>query len=180
MKRRLMLIVPVVVVLVALGAALAMRPTAPAHASQGFRGGGGWMFQPPFSEDLPTLLCGFPVHIDTLADNIYVRETTQPDGTVVDTSSGNITFRLTNKDTGTFIDLDLSGPGTAYFYPDGSVYQVYNGRTVNIFFPQDQQTSGLPGIASTTGFFSFTFASDGSLEGYTLNGTVTDDCAALS
>ena len=174
MKRRLAIIVPVAVALVALGAVLAMRPAPNAHAR-----GGGWVFQPGGSLDLPSSLCGFPVHVDTLTDKSYVRETTQPDGTVVDTFNGTITFRLTNSNTGTSIDVNASGPGTAYFYPDGSLTQVYKGPTINIFSPQDQQKSGLPGIASTNGLFSFTFAADGSLTNYSLNGTVTDDCAAL-
>jgi hypothetical protein len=175
MKRRLALIVPVVVALIAVGAMLATRPIPHAHAR-----GGGWVFQPSGSVDLPVGYCAFPVHSDTLADNSYQRQATQADGTTVYTFHGTLKYRLTNKNTGKSIDLNVSGPGEAYAHPDGSLYVVFHGTTVNIFDTTAQQEFGLPGIAYTTGLFTYTYAPEGSVTAYSSNGTTTDVCAELS
>jgi hypothetical protein len=99
---------------------------------------------------------------------------------VVDQFAGAFKVRMTNENTGMFIDLNASGPGEAYSYPDGSVYIVFHGSTFNTFPAAVQQASGLPGIAATTGLFSFTIAQGGTFAGYTSQGTITDVCAELS
>lgn len=172
MKRSLAVATAIALVLSTLSVMLLVRP---AHAR-----GPKWTPLPGGPFDIPAGYCAFPVHGDILADKEYVQVVVQPDGTEIETVTGTVKGRLTNTDTGRYVDLNVSGPGTFTFYPDGSATIVSLGNGLSQFDAGDQQQFGLPGVAYTSGRFVTHYAADGTLLSLTQDGSVTDVCAMLS
>lgn len=174
MKRRLAIIVPVVVALVALGAVLATRPTPSAHA----RGDGWTLVSVP-----PNLngFCSFGVDLTVLTNQEYSKSETQPDGTVVIQITGALKLAMANHDTGKTIDYNESGPGTITISPDGSTLDDGQGSSVFPFPPAAQQQFGVPALAYITGHSTIAFDPNGNVTSLSHDGaTISDVCAALS
>jgi hypothetical protein len=177
MKRRLAIIVPVVTVLVALGAlsaVIATRPTPSAHA----RGGGWQLVQlPPYLDGV----CPFRMDNNFFQAQEYAKSETQPDGTVVTQITGALKLEVTNHNTGKTLVYDISGPGTLTTYPDRSTFTVGEGAGIQFFPPAAQQQFHLPAAAYIKGRFTDAFDAQGNLTSFTHDGaTISDVCAALS
>jgi hypothetical protein len=183
MKRRLALIVPVVaalVVLGALGAALATRPTPSAHAR-----GGGWLPLgplPPYTDSSNSPgYCAFRIDNNFYQNEVYTRSETQPDGTVVTRVTGSLKLAATNHDTGKTVDYNISGPGAITAYPDQSILIVGEGLGIQFFPPAAQQQFHLPAVAYIKGKYTESLDSQGNVTSFTHDGaTISDVCAALS
>lgn len=179
MKRRLAIIVPVIVALIALGAVLALRPAAPAHADAR---GGGWMALFPFNPPpVDPSFCGFWIDPTVLADKEYSKVVaTLPDGTTVQQITGELKVSLTNRSTGKTIDYNISGPATLTTHPDGSTFLVSGGTGIQFFAPPADTAFGIPAVAYIQGHYTESVDGSGNITGFTLDGTATDVCAALS
>ena len=89
--------------------------------------------------------------------------------------SGTVKIRLTNVQTGESQDLNISGPGTFTFPPDGSVHIVGTGGWLNSGF------SNRPGeVLFTHGRFEATFTPEGEFLLTDPAPNETDMCVVLS
>jgi hypothetical protein len=180
MKRRLLLIVPVVVALMALGAVLAMRPAAPAHADTR----NGWLpVYPPDNLPPPYLdgLCAFRIDLALTTNQEYSKVIrTLSDGTTITETTGALGVNITNDVTKKTINYNVSGPGTLTTYPDKSTVLVGQGLGVQFFPPPANTQFGIPAVAYIQGRYTESMDANGNITGFTLNGTISDVCAALS
>ncbi len=118
---------------------------------------------PPTREPLPTPNdftisdCGFDILSHVLVNNEVQTTFFDKDGNVVrQLVTGTLKARLTNVATDESIDLNISGPGTYTFPPDGSVDLVGTGGWLNGF-------TNRPGeVLFSKGRFEATFPPDGS------------------
>jgi hypothetical protein len=86
---------------------------------------------------------------------------------------------VTNLSTGTSVSYNVSGPGTAVFYPSGAV--SFDAAGPNLFWTQPQFSyPGVPTISYTTGHVTFEVDASGQTISYTLAGSQTDVCEALT
>jgi hypothetical protein len=168
------IIVPVIIALVALGVALATRQAANVHAR-----GGGWV---PLS--FPPTLAGFcPFQLDNtwLTTQEFAKSETQPDGTVVTQITGSLKVAVTNHETGKTATYNISGPGTLTVSPDGSTFLVAEGSGIQFFLPAAQQQFNLPAVAYIKGRYTEATDAQGNVTGFIHDGaTISDVCAALS
>jgi hypothetical protein len=174
MKRRLVIIVPVVVILVALGAVWATRSAVNVHA----RGGGWSLLSFP-----PTLdgFCSFQLDNTWLTTQEYAKSDTQPDGTVVTQFTGSLKVAETNHTTGKSLAYNVSGPATLTVFPDGSSFLVGEGSAIQFFPPAAQQQFNLPAVVYMQGRYTESTDAHGNVTGSTHDGaTISDVCAALS
>jgi hypothetical protein len=99
----------------------------------------GWAFaRPPVREPLPTpddfvvSDCGFDVLIHVTANKEKAITFFDQDGDVVRQEvTGVLKVRLTHVGTETSVDLNISGPGSFTFPPDGSIHLVGQGNWLN-------------------------------------------------
>jgi hypothetical protein len=175
MKRRLAILVPVLIALLALGAAFATHTAPNAHAR-----GSGWTLNsspPPYVDGV----CPFRVDLTTLNNDEYVNTESEPDGTVVQHFTGSLKVAASNDVTGKTLDYNISGPGTITTSPDGSQFVDGGGVSLWPFPPAAQPQFNLPGLAYIQGHFTISFDPNGNVVGFTHEGaTITDVCAALS
>jgi hypothetical protein len=177
MKRRVLIIVPVLTVLVALVALGAMLATRPAPSAQA-RGGGWQLVQFPAYLDG---VCSFRMDFNFSQAQEYQKSEAQPDGTVVTQFTGAIKLAVTNHGTGKTLTYNISGPGTLTTYLDGSTFLVGEGAGLQFFPPAAQQQFNLPAAAYIKGRFTTATDAHGNVTAFTHDGaTISDACAALS
>ena len=174
MKRRLALIVPVLIALLALSAMLATHTAPNAHAR-----GGGWVLNsfPPYLDGV----CPFRIDTTFLMNKEYTKTATEPDGTVVQHVTGALKVAVSNDVTGKTLDYNISGPGFVYIYPDGSAFVDGEGQALQFFPPAAQQEFHIPAAAYMHGHFTISYDPNGTVVGFTHNGDpISDVCAVLS
>jgi hypothetical protein len=137
-------------------------------------------FVPAGDVDLPAGFCSFPTHYELLANKVYVKATTLPDGSVALKGTGALRFRATNVDTGTSVVLNASGPGVVTIHPDNSFTVNGQGHWLVFNFASDAAPFGLPAVMLTSGRLYEEVDSSGALTALSVTGQVTDVCAALS
>jgi hypothetical protein len=127
---------------------------------------------------------GFTVVITWTEFNQYiVQQTTAPDGTTTLQISGSAQATVTNQTTGESVSYNVSGPGTAVFYPDGGFSVDASGP--NLFWTEPKNLENFPDvptISHTTGHVTFTVDASGQTTSYELGGGArqTDVCAVLA
>jgi len=168
--------------IVALGALLGMLGGA-VTASPALARGPKWQFNapPPGPVILPADFCGFRIGVSFPVDKEYFKVLKAADGSMTLLVTGRLTLTNTNLSTGKTITANISGPGTATFFPDGSVTTEETGRAVYALVPADAQRFGVPPIGLTAGPLTTSVDVDGNLTSFSLQGHVlVDVCAALS
>lgn len=131
---------------------------------------------PPF----PPTSCGtFDAVLALTMLDQKVTFTNQPDGTVVRHVSGAFLATLTNQTTGKSIKVNASGPETDFFYPDGTVTVIGQGKWIGSLDFAAMLGSGLL-FAMNDGRIVWTFDSLGNTTSFSHTGHVTDLCAAVS
>lgn len=136
---------------------------------------------PPKHEPVPTpddfiiSECGFDLLLHVLVNKEILTTFYDQEGNVVRQHiSGALKIRLTNVGTGESQDLNISGPGTYTFPPDGSVQLVGTGGWLNVF-------SNRPGeVLFTQGRFEATFTPEGEVILTDPAPNETDMCDVLS
>jgi hypothetical protein len=123
---------------------------------------------------------GFTAVITWTAFNQYIiQQTTSPDGTTTLQITGHAQVTVTNQTTGESVSYNVSGPGTAVFYPDGTFSVDAAGPNLFWTLPQFSY-QGVPAISYTTGHVTFTVDDSGQTTSYQLEGRQTDVCAVLA
>jgi hypothetical protein len=169
-------------VIVALGALLGMFAgvvTAAPALARGLK----WQFNapPPGPIILPADFCGFQIAVSFPADKEYFKVLKTADGSMTFLITGALTVSNTNLSTGKTITENISGPGTATFFPDGSVTTEELGRSVYALEPTDAQRFGVPPLGLTAGPLTTSVDANGNLTSFSVQGHVlVDVCAALS
>jgi len=131
--------------------------------------------------DIGPQVCGFPIHVGVVADNEYIiHDTVLADGTEILQVAGKLVTSWTNEDTGKTIIENVSGPGTDTFFPDGSFIGDLHGNNAIDFYPDDQASTGEPGLVFFSGHAVLTFGPVGPAQSFTLSGTQTNGCALLA
>jgi hypothetical protein len=126
--------------------------------------------------------CTFDVAVHFVRSNEYViRETTLPDGTVIDKFTGNLAVALTNLSTGARRTYQINGPGTATFYPDGSFSAEAAGPNLYWTLPENlpETPAGVPTLSYTTGYVAFAVDANGKTTSYVHHGATADVCEQL-
>jgi hypothetical protein len=140
-----------------------------------------WQFNAGEPFTLPADFCGFEIGVSFPVDKEYFKTLKAADGSTTVLVTGSLTLSNTNLNTGKSITANISGPGKITFFPDGSESSVETGRAVYALLPADAQRFGVPPIGLTAGPLTESFAPDGSLTSFSLQGHVlVDVCAALS
>ena len=110
-------------------------------------------FLPQGSMDFPAAPagpCAFTVHLDTLVDKVYGRQTTLADGSTIFTLTGSMTVRVSAN--GKAFDLNVAGPGRNLYAPDFGTWSfairgqmlILNPELTDMGYPSDMVlTSGL-------------------------------------
>ena len=131
--------------------------------------------------DLDPADCGFPIHVGVVKDNEYIiHSTTLADGTLVQRITGSLLLSFTNTLTGKSVVQNIGGPGTVTFGADGSFRFDGQGHSAIFLDPVAQATTGMPGLAFTTGHVVFLVDANGLVQSFTASGNQTDGCALLS
>lgn len=102
------------------------------------------------------------------------------DGTVVQELSGAVLATVTNQSSGKTVDVNASGPEKYVFYPDGSYSSDVRGSTLVIAPPDIGKELGIPYFALVNGNFKTSFNSSFQVTSVSIDGRVTDLCAAIS
>jgi hypothetical protein len=126
--------------------------------------------------------CTFDVAVHFVRSNEYViRETTLPDGTVIDKFTGNLAVELTNLSTGATGTYQINGPGTATFYPDGSFSVEAAGPNLYWTLPENlpETPASVPTLSYTTGYLAFAVDANGKTTSYVHHGATADVCEQL-
>jgi hypothetical protein len=130
--------------------------------------------------EIPSQACGFAVlDVPVASDEYVVKQTTNADGSVTLRVTGRLFVQLTNETTGASITVNASGPGSATFYPDGSIAYDIQGPLLDWFTPDAQSRFELPGLGLFSGHTTATTDPSGTLTSWSTHGQVTDLCAAL-
>ena len=169
-------------VIVALGALLGMFAGV-ATAAPALARGPKWQFNapPPGPVILPADFCGFQIGVSFPVDKEYFKVLKAADGSMTLLITGSLTLSNTNLSTGKTITANISGPGTATFFPDGSVTTEELGHAVYALVPADAQRFGVPPVGLTAGPLTTSVDANGNLTSFSLQGHVlVDVCAALS
>src|SRR5689334_5363427 len=78
-------------------------------------------FLPTAPFDVPTAVCGFPIHVEIPVNREYGTFSTGSDGSTIVKVAGSFVETLTNETTGKTITVNASGPGTETFPPNSSL-----------------------------------------------------------
>lgn len=113
--------------------------------------------QVPLPDDFVISDCGFDLLFHVLEWKLKSTTYFDKDGNVIrQHDSGTVKIRLTNVGTGESQDLNISGPATFTFPPDGSVHLVGTGGWLN------WGITNRPGeVLFTKGRFEMTFTPEG-------------------
>jgi hypothetical protein len=123
--------------------------------------------------------CAFPPHGEPLIDQEVVK-TFPPDanGDVRQIITGRLVFELSNLDTGKSLVVNVSGPATLIFHPDGShMDEIEGGSGPLIFSPTDIPPGSTAFINS--GRIAIDATSTGQFIVVSQSGHEQDVCAAL-
>ena len=144
-------------------------------------------FLPQGSMDFPAAPagpCAFTVHLDTLVDKVYGRQTTLADGSTIFTLTGSMTVRVSAN--GKAFDLNVSGPGRSRTAPDGSTW-YFSSRGHTLILNPGLSDLGYPSdLVLTSGLWEGTAAAADNWAGSVITSTShqghleMDVCAALS
>jgi hypothetical protein len=131
---------------------------------------------PPEGFDFPAGLftgCDFPIHIDFLTNTEFsITFPADDNGDVRQNIAGQLIIRITNQIGGIWVDEKISGPGVLTFHPDGSLTEVFLGRSMPL-------QPGAP-LRVTSGRVVQEYAADGSSTLGPIHGRTFDVCAAIS
>jgi hypothetical protein len=130
----------------------------------------------PFT--LPANRCGFPIHIEAVADNEFQDVTTLADGTTITNIRGLLMLSFTNTNNGVTIVRNVSGPTTETDHPDGTGTFIGRGNNWFGFGPVSQGNTGEPGLVFTSGRVELQIAG-GFITSFALSGTQTNGCDLL-
>ncbi len=123
--------------------------------------------------------CVFPVLVTYSGVRQHYRQSTLPDGTVIQKIEGSVSITVTNQVSGKTLTYNASGPGTVTINPDGSYSFVAHGT--NLFYTTvGNSAPGVPQIEFAVGLISVSVASSGQTLTHSLQGRSTDVCAALA
>jgi hypothetical protein len=154
--------------------------TATASPALADRRGDGWMYNPPFSMTFDSADCGFPFQLTQPVSKNFTKAVNAPDGAAAFFSTGVVESTFTNLVTGRTTTIKGSGNFTFTAYSDGTSAVVQHGTGV-IGLPSEEAAAfGLPGLFAATGNMKISFDTDGNPTSFSLNGQLTDLCAALS
>ncbi len=133
--------------------------------------------QPP-SGDFPAgWPCAFAIHGETLVDNSYASFVVGADGTAVFKVTGTLKSRLSAN--GKSIDINVSGPFTETFYPDGSDSVRFEGR--QLMYQPFLPDLGFPSpIVVFNGLFEANADASGNITVSRMPHVDLDICAALA
>jgi len=92
----------------------------------------------PFTIDAG-LACSFPLHGEPVIDQEVTKTfPPEPNGDVKQIITGRLVFELTNLENHKSLTVNISGPVSAIFHPDGSIRADFGGRSGPlVFFPTD-------------------------------------------
>ena len=125
-------------------------------------------------------VCAFAVQVTPVDDKEYiVRDTTEPDGTIVQRITGHLTATLTNLANGHAVTRNFSAAGTLTQGADGSLKLESEGPAFYSFGLRTQARLGLPGIDIVDGHAVFTIAPTGRVA-FSVTGHQTDGCALIA
>jgi hypothetical protein len=132
--------------------------------------------------DLMGYCTGFTVELTYTRMNEYIiHQTTAPDGTTTLMITGNARVTATNLSTMKSVSYNISGPGTAVFYPSGAFSLDLHGP--NLLWTKRENLVAFPGVPTisyTTGHVTVFVDASGQTTSYQLSGHRTDVCAALA
>src|SRR5438128_1587871 len=128
-----------------------------------------------FPSTLDPSHCGFFVHIGFPDQNEYSTTWFLPDETVVQHINGKLVAKVTNASTLASITVNISGPATTIFHPDGTYDSRLRGPILifGVIGP-------LPSLALVHGQIDLHGDPFGPAVVTRLTGTVVDVCAELS
>ena len=116
--------------------------------------------------------CSFDVDATVVKNNEYFKNFKDADGNLVrQLVNGSLVVTLTNLSTGHAITVNISGPGYATFYADGSFIQRFEGNAA-IFLPNL--------FILTSGRVDLKTFPDGSSVIVRMSGSQRDVCALIS
>jgi len=167
--------------IVALGVLLSLLAgTATASQALAAGRGDGWMYNPPFSMTFDSGDCGFPFQLTQPVSKNFTKAVSAPDGAMAFFSTGVVESTFTNLITGTTTTIKGSGNFTYTAYSDGTSTVVQHGVGVIGLSSDEAAAFGLPGLFAATGNLKISFDTNGNPTSFSLNGQLTDLCAALS
>jgi hypothetical protein len=113
--------------------------------------------------DVPAEWCGYPIHVDIPVNREYAKPSAQPDGTQILHVTGALVWTLTNTVNQKSVTVNVSGPGTITYSPDGQHVSVdLTGRTIllapnltDFGLPNGVVLSGPVHFTQTAGDFAF-------------------------
>ena len=109
-----------------------------------------------------------------------IHQTTAPDGTTTLMITGNARVTAINLATLKSVSYNISGPGTAVFYPNRAVQSLdLHGPNLLWTLPVNS-FPGVPPISYTTGHVTVLVNEFGQTIEYHLSGHRTDVCAVLA
>jgi hypothetical protein len=123
--------------------------------------------------------CQFPVLVTFTRSTAHYRESTLPDGTVVQKIEGSAFVTVMNETTGTSLSYNISGPGTVTIYTDGSFALDLHGPNL-LWTTVANSFAGVPQLAYTHGHVLVDVDPSGHTASYSLSGNSVDVCAALA
>jgi hypothetical protein len=101
--------------------------------------------------DFPASFCGFPVHVEFPVNKEYAKVSTGPDGSTIYKITGSLFVSLTNTVTGKTSTVNVSGPGTVTFSPDGTT-ATYDITGLSLLYGPNVTQLGFPSnIVLTSG-----------------------------
>jgi hypothetical protein len=160
-------------ILLAITALAAVAPVGAAQAREPVT------VEPSDLPGAPAPFCGFPVHIDVVANKEYQEVTTLADGTIITRVTGMLVQSFTNTDTGFTIVRNVSGPTLRIDNPDGTGTFILHGLNWFIFGPTSQANTGEPPLVLTSGRVVLQFH-DNIVDSFTLTGEQVNLCELLA
>jgi hypothetical protein len=106
--------------------------------------GDGWQFVSAQPFTVPAAFCGFKVRVTFPVNKEYSKLLKTSDGTMITLTTGAVKASYTNLSTGQTITENISGPGKAIVYPDGSVVLALKGHTGSSFHQPWPSRPGCP------------------------------------
>jgi hypothetical protein len=128
--------------------------------------------------------CTFPVHLDTIVNKEYGKQTVLADGSTLFTITGSMVVRVSAN--GKSFDLNVSGPGTYLIASDGSTWSFSQRGQMLVLSPQLTDLGYPSDFVLTSGLWEGTAATADNWAGSVYTGVShlghleMDICAALS
>jgi hypothetical protein len=128
--------------------------------------------------------CAFPIHLDTVVNKEYGKQTTLADGSTLFTLTGSMMVRVIAN--GKAFDLNVSGPMRTLTAPDGSTWSFSNRGHMLTINPELTALGYPSNLVLTSGLWEGTAAAADNWAGSVFTSTShlghleMDVCAALS